>query len=330
MSFLSYNKQSILPFYRTKHYFCFNSKQTKHRMKVLQLLGFMFLSGSLLAQQPYFEVGLMGGVANYYGDMTHDYVVPKESHPAYGGFIKYNLDPKKGFKFNVYSGTVSAADKNSDRANLKARNLSFTSNVTEVAFTFEYNFLGYRPVEFKQRISPYAYAGLAGFHFNPQAYYEGEWYDLQPLGTEGQGMEIFPFRERYRLYEFAIPFGVGFKFAMTERWNIGVEYGARWTFTDYLDDVSRTYVDRNLLIEANGIDAYNLSNRSGEFLVGEPFDYQNNDWRGDPTDNDWYMWLGITLSRNMIKGVEEGFRTSTKDILGCPKPRHINKVKKQR
>ena len=299
-------------------------------MKVLQLLGFMFLSGSLLAQQPYFEVGLMGGVANYYGDMTHDYVVPKESHPAYGGFIKYNLDPKKGFKFNVYSGTVSAADKNSDRANLKARNLSFTSNVTEVAFTFEYNFLGYRPVEFKQRISPYAYAGLAGFHFNPQAYYEGEWYDLQPLGTEGQGMEIFPFRERYRLYEFAIPFGVGFKFAMTERWNIGVEYGARWTFTDYLDDVSRTYVDRNLLIEANGIDAYNLSNRSGEFLVGEPFDYQNNDWRGDPTDNDWYMWLGITLSRNMIKGVEEGFRTSTKDILGCPKPRHINKVKKQR
>jgi hypothetical protein len=163
-------------------------------MKIVKLLGFIFLSGSLSAQMSYFEIGLMGGVANYYGDMTHDYVVLKESHPAYGGFVKYNVDAKKGFKFNVYSGTISAADKNSDRANLNARNLSFTSNVTEVAFTFEYNFLGYRPVEFKQRISPYAYAGLAGFHFNPQAYYEGEWYDLQPLGTEGQGMENFPYQ----------------------------------------------------------------------------------------------------------------------------------------
>ena len=299
-------------------------------MKIVKLLGFIFLSGSLSAQMSYFEIGLMGGVATYYGDMTPDCVVLKESHPAYGGFVKYNVDAKKGFKFNVYSGTVSAADKNSDRANLNARNLSFTSNVTEVAFTFEYNFLGYRPVEFKQRISPYAYAGLAGFHFNPQAYYEGEWYDLQPLGTEGQGMENFPYRDKYRLYEFAFPFGVGIKFAMTERWNLGLEYGARWTFTDYLDDVSRTYVDRNLLIEANGIDAYNLSNRSGEYLFGEPFDYQNNDWRGDPTDTDWYMWFGLTLSRNMIKGVEEGFRTSTKDILGCPGTRHINKPKKRR
>jgi len=278
----------------------------------------------------YFEVGLMGGVANYYGDLTHDYVVAKESNPAYGGFIKYNLDHRMGVKFNVYSGTISAADKNSSRASLNARNLSFTSSVTEVAFTFEYNILGFRPVEFRQRYSPYVYAGLAGFHYNPQAYYEGEWYDLQPLGTEGQGMEIFPYREKYSLYQFAIPMGIGFKYALTERWNLGVEYGARWTFTDYLDDVSKTYVDRNLLIEANGIDAYNLSNRSGEYLLGEPFDYQNNDWRGDPTNTDWYMWLGVTFSRNMIKGIEEGFKTSTKSMLGCPGPRHINKPKKRR
>lgn len=300
------------------------------RMKLLQLLGLLTLSGSLAAQMSYVEVGIMGGVSNYYGDMTQDYVVADESHFAYGGYLKYNFDHKMGIKFNIYSGTVSAADANSDRANLKARNLSFTSPVTEAAFTFEYNFFGYRPVEFKQRYSPYVYAGVAAFHFNPQAYYEGEWYDLQPLGTEGQGSEYFPFREKYRLYEFAIPFGVGFKWAMTERWNMGLEYGARWTFTDYLDDVSRTYVDRNLLIESNGIDAYNLSNRSGEYLGGEPFDYGNNDWRGDPTNTDWYMWLGVTFSRNLIKGLDEGFRTSAKDQIGCPGPRHINKVKKKK
>ncbi len=304
--------------------------QLNHRMKILKLLSFLFISSNLVAQSSYVEVGVMGGVSNYYGDLTHDYVVMSESHPAYGGFIKYNIDHKKALKFNVYSGTISAADKNSDRANLNVRNLSFTSDVTEVAFTFEYYIGGYRPVEFKKRFAPYVYAGLAGFHFNPQAYYEGEWYDLQPLGTEGQGMEIFPFREKYRLYEFAVPFGVGFKMALTERWNLGLEYGARWTFTDYLDDVSKTYVDRNLLIEANGIDAYNLSNRTGEYLVGEPFDYENNDWRGDPTNTDFYMWYGVTFSRNLIKGIEEGFRTSTKDILGCPGTKHINKPKKHK
>ncbi len=299
-------------------------------MKLIKLLSLLFLTSNLIAQSSYFEVGIMGGVANYYGDLTYDYVVIDESHPAYGGFVKYNIDPWMGVKFNIYSGQISAADANSDRANLNARNLSFTSDVTEAAFVFEYNIGGYFPVEFKKRYTPYVYAGVAAFHFNPQAFYEGEWYDLQPLGTEGQGMEIFPFRENYRLYEFAIPFGLGFKMALTERWNLGLEYGARWTFTDYLDDVSRTYVDRNLLIEANGIDAYNLSNRSGEYLLGEPFDYQNNDWRGDPTNTDWYMWFGVTLSRNLIKGTEEGFRTSTKDILGCPSPKHYNKPQKHK
>ena len=301
-----------------------------NRMKVTQLLALLIVSSTVSAQMEYVEVGIMGGVANYYGDMTHDYVVPDESHIAYGGFIEYHLDHKMALKFDIYSGSVSGADANSDRANLKARNLSFTSPVTEAAITFQYYFFGYRPVEFAQRFSPYAYAGIGGFHFNPQAFYEGEWYDLQPLGTEGQGSDYFPERDFYRLYEFAIPFGLGFKFALTERWNLGLEYGARWTFTDYLDDVSRTYVDRNLLIESNGIDAFNLSNRSGELFNGEPFDYDNNDWRGDPTNNDWYMWLGLTFSRNLIKGLDEGFRTSNKDILGCPGPRHINKVKKKK
>jgi hypothetical protein len=296
-------------------------------MKLIKLLCIIIIPASLSAQ-PYVEVGLFGGVANYYGDMTHDYVVINESHPAYGGFVKYNFDWWKSIKFNIYSGTISAADKNSDRANLNVRNLSFTSDVTEAAVTFEYNIGGYRPVEFKKRIAPYVYAGLAGFHYNPKAFYEGEWYDLQPLGTEGQGMLIWPYREKYRLYEVAIPFGMGVKFAMTERWNLGLEYGARWTFTDYLDDVSRTYVDRNLLIEANGIDAYNLSNRSGEYLLADPLPFDNNSWRGDPTNNDWYMWFGVTLSRNLIKGLEEGFRTNTKGSLGCPGPRHINKPKK--
>ncbi len=300
-------------------------------MKLINLL-ILAITTVAASAQAYVEIGVMGGVANYYGDITHDNVVISESNPAYGGFIKLNtVNHTSGIKLNVYHGQISAADANSNRANLQVRNLSFTSDVTEVAITYEYNWNGYYPVERRKNFAPYAYVGIAGFHFNPKAYYEGEWYDLQPLGTEGQNMEILPFRTPYRLYELAIPFGLGIKLALTERWNIGLEYGARWTFTDYLDDVSRTYVDRNLLIEANGIDAYNLSNRSGEILPDNlPLDFDNNDWRGDPQNNDWYMWFGVTLSRNFIKGAEEGFRTNVKDGLGCPSPRHLKKPKKHK
>lgn len=281
-------------------------------------LTFLALLPVAAFSQAYVEIGVFGGISNYYGDLTQDYVVVKESHPAYGGFLKVNISDQSGIKLGVYHGKVSAADANSNRANLNLRNLSFSSDITEAALTYEFSFPGLHPKGYKKMFSPYAYAGIAGFHFNPEAFYEGAWYDLQPLGTEGQGMDTFPYRDRYSLYQLAIPFGIGIKWAFTERWNIGLEYGARWTFTDYLDDVSRTYVDRNLLIEANGIDAYNLSNRTGEYLLGEPFDYGNNVWRGDPENNDWYMWFGITLSRNLIAGTEEGFRTLEKPALGCP------------
>lgn len=296
------------------------------------LLAFLIAIGSVIqAQAPiqWIEVGVFGGVANYYGDLTRDYVVIGESHPAYGGFIKWNMNMNLGIKLNLYHGEVSAADANSDRADQKLRNLSFTSPVTELGLTFEYNFPGLYPKELRRPFSPYIYAGIGGFHFNPRAFYKGEWVDLQPIGTEGQGINSFDFREKYDLYALAIPFGIGVKWAFSERWNLGIEYGARFTFTDYLDDVSRTYVSRNLLIEENGILAYNLSNRSGEFLNTEPMDFDENDFRGDPTRTDWYMFLGLTLSRNFIAGTEDGFLTLEKPGLGCFQPKHTRKHTKR-
>ena len=62
------------------------------------------------------------GVANYYGDLTQDYVVWDESHPYMGGFIKYNFNHRSGLKLDVIHGTISAADANSDRADQLLRN----------------------------------------------------------------------------------------------------------------------------------------------------------------------------------------------------------------
>lgn len=300
-------------------------------MRTIILAAALFLANLLQAQAPmqWIEVGVFGGVSNYYGDLTRDYVVISESNPAFGGFIKWNMNMNAGIKLNVNQGEVSAADANSNRADQLLRNLSFTSSVTEVGLTFEYNFPGFYPKELRRPLSPYVYGGIGGVHFNPRAFYKGEWYELQPLGTEGQGINEFDFREKYPLYALTIPFGIGLKWAFTERWNLAIEYGARFTFTDYLDDVSRTYVSRNLLIEENGITAYNLSNRSGEYLNTEPMDFNENDFRGDPTRNDWYMFFGLTISRNFIAGTDEGFLTLDKAGLGCFQPKQTRKQNKR-
>jgi hypothetical protein len=44
----------------------------------------------------------------------------------------------------------------------------------------------------------------------------------------------------------AIPFGIGAKMNVSKKVGIGLEWGPRKTFTDYLDDVSGTYPDVSL------------------------------------------------------------------------------------
>lgn len=83
------------------------------------------------------------------------------------------------------------------------------------------------------------------------------------------------------------------------------------------------------MIEENGITAYNLSNRSGEFLKTEPMDFDENDFRGDPTRTDWYMFFGLTLSRNFIAGTDDGFLSLDKPGLGCFQPKQTRKREKR-
>ncbi len=65
---------------------------------------------------------------------------------------------------------------------------------------------------------------------------------LRGLGTEGQGNAAYPDRKPYGSMGICLPFGVGAKYAINPRMNIGVEISHRFTNTDYLDDVSKTYV----------------------------------------------------------------------------------------
>ena len=174
------------------------------------------------------------------------------------------------------------------------RNLSFKSDIIEFSGQIEFNFLPYETGNSLYSWSPFVFIGASIYNHNPKAEAsDGQWYSLQELGTEGQGTTSFPTRKKYALTQLSIPFGGGVKIGVSENFNIIFEYGLRKAFTDYLDDVSTTYVGYTGTSpsEWNGKPiTIELSDRS---LNGpQPIDMA----RGDETNNDWYSFSGITLS----------------------------------
>lgn len=258
------------------------------------------------------EAGVFAGIANYKGELSPGSFGGnlKQTHAAYGGFARYNINNFVSARFNVFAGKLSSEDAKAVTEEQKVRNLSFRSNVLEFGLTAEFNILGYQAYNFESPLSPYVFAGINLFTFKPQAFFNNEWVDLRPLGTEGQGLAEFPEREQYKQVNFAIPFGVGVKYALTDQWNVGLEIGARTTFTDYLDDVSTTYVDYDLLLNNNGLTAAELSNRSGQDIVP-------GSQRGDDSNNDWYFMSGIFISYNFSDNGLVGGRNKSRRKSGC-------------
>ncbi len=276
------------------------------------------LTNNQLFAQKSWEFGLSGGAAVYQGETNPSYFSLETFNainPQGGLLVRYNLSPQISLEANAHYGTLSGNDKDADTNDRKTRNLSFKTDIMTFGLQADFNLFGFQPYQLDQPFSPYIFVGIEGFHFNPKTEYNGQWYELQPLGTEGQGM---PGRDaKYSLNQIAIPFGVGFRYAINDRWTIGLEAGLRKTFTDYIDDIGGTYVKSTDLAAANGDLAATLANRTGE--VGSLIDYRTGAQRGGRNDDDWYMFTGITVSHiiydNRRMGDMHRLRTSKK---GCP------------
>ena len=261
----------------------------------------------LFASAQYLEGGLFLGGSNYLGDLVDAPlgIEFSETHLAGGLLLRYNINDWVGVRGSFTYGQISGDDANSTVSYRLERNLSFRSDIYEFAIIPEFNILGFNPYD--RFYSPYVFVGLGIFQFNPEAELDGQWYDLQPLGTEGQG--IPGYGSQYNLTQISIPYGIGFKYAIDEYWTVGVEFSGRYTFTDYLDDVSKTYVDRNDLLQYRNEIAANLANRTGEYLGTEPV---NNPGGRRGTENvDFYSWSGFTITYNFADGL--GGRG-----MGCP------------
>ncbi|MBI1308025.1 MAG: hypothetical protein GC181_15580 [Bacteroidetes bacterium] len=234
------------------------------------------------------EHGIMIGASNYHGDLAYN-IVPGETKPAFGLHTRYNFTPYWSFRNALSYGTISGSDKNF--SDYQSRNLSFKNNILEFSSVFEFNFLPFGSRILSKDFSSYAMLGIAIFHHNPKAYYQGQWYDLRKLYTEGQSN-----KDQYGVLQMAIPFGGGIKYNITKNLVVGFEVGWRKTFTDYLDDVSKNYPDLKELANTRGTLAASLSDRSREVDgVGEPLSLPG-DRRGDPALKDFYFFTMFQFS----------------------------------
>ena len=273
---------------------------------------FFLLPLSLFGQ--HFEAGLLLGGANYLGDLSGNSskIYLKETNLAVGAFGKYNFNDFVAVRASFNYATVSGADANSGNNDIIARDLNFRSDIYEFGLIGEFNILGYQPYNYANTFSPYLFGGITLFSFNPQGELNGQLYDLQPLGTEGQNLTSIPDRAPYDLTQIAIPFGIGVKYTLTETLNLGFEVGFRKIFTDYLDDVSLTYPgSAAFLAEDAPTQAIQLSNPTQNDLTGAA--------RGDNNSNDWYFIMGFTVSYNFLdNGLVGGRKRSKGGKIGCP------------
>jgi hypothetical protein len=206
------------------------------------------------------------------------------------------MSPHVGLRFSAIYTSLSGADSNSNVPVHIQRNLSFATHLFEMHGGVEINLL---PIEvLRMKATPYVFGGLSVFFFDPFAEdLSGNKVFLRPLSTEGQGLPMYPDRKQYSLVNVAFPFGGGFKFFIGKTLMLTTELGFRYTNTDYLDDVSKTYVDMDTLQAYKGKLARTMSYRGNTLITWSGDNPAYGNQRGDTKSNDWYWFanIGVTV-----------------------------------
>ncbi|MFZ9942016.1 MAG: DUF6089 family protein [Bacteroidia bacterium] len=262
------------------------------------------------------EVHFGAGVTNFLGELGGadqvgtDYFKDleiSETNLAISAGFRYRLSQVFSLNNTLTYGRVTGDDALTKEFFRNYRNLNFRSDIVEASSTVEvalikeqvgarYRLKGIRGARGFE-LSAYAFAGLGLFYFNPKGEYRGEWVNLAELNTEGQGLTDT--RKDYSRIQLAIPVGIGFKYGIDRRWSVGLQYGIRKTFTDYIDDVSKTYYSPSALTSSGGSLAAEMADKSdNEF----PYITAVGEQRGDPRDKDSYMFAIFSISYKLRTG----------------------------
>jgi hypothetical protein len=212
------------------------------------------------------EFGFTAGPSNFLGDLgggkgkgqpfIKDNMIPL-TRLMLGAHVGYFVLPYLNFEMQFSIGRLEGADslikdKGGFELARKERDQHFRSPLKEVYLAAKFYpttlLLNYDPESLTSRLRPYFILGIGMFNFNPQGQYIANdgtrtWVDLRPLRTEGQGMLNHPNKEEYKLTEINIPYGFGIKYFLSQHASLSFEFVNRKTFTDYIDDVSTSYID---------------------------------------------------------------------------------------
>jgi len=305
---------------------------------------FMFLPGLLMAQQwkkQKREIIFGIGAANFLGDLggadgigtyfLRDLEFSQTKPHVQAGF-RYRFTPTISAKAAFSYARVAGSDRLTSEPARRNRDLEFRSDIWEVSAQFEYALIEehikgrYIRGKTKFPVNIYLFGGIGFLHFNPKSRinFQGDWIPLQPLGTEGQGLDGGA--KKYIRYTMCIPVGIGFKYPITNQWHIGLEYGLRKSFSDYIDDVSGSYYDRGAIRDARGDQAMYFADpasystpysndrkafdtRGVKFIDGpngekrDVAGYTNpGQRRGNSSKDDSYMFATLSVSYKLIKG----------------------------
>ncbi|MBE9465664.1 DUF6089 family protein [Dyadobacter subterraneus] len=247
------------------------------RLSFLLVLGLLVVTYNTEAQVrrgtfiPYSTVGFGVGTSNYYGDMA-SYTTPLRSTfgmmrwSVTGNYTRHftpRLAARASFTYARIAGDDYKMNKK-DPTNIRyARNLSFRNDLKEFAVEGIFKLTpDNRSYDRRPQFSAYLFGGVAVVAHNPKALdtFDGNWVKLQSLGTEGQGRPGYD--KPYSLIQFAIPLGIGVRYKINDRFDMGAELGFRKTFTDYLDDVAGNYADPAVF--ADNPLALTMANKSTE------------------------------------------------------------------
>lgn len=244
-----------------------------------------------VVQEGEFGIGL--GAGHYFGDLNTRAKLNRAKAAA-SIFFRKNLGNYIAIRVGASFVQLGYSDKyNTHNQFMLERNLSFNSKVWELTLQGDFNFFRFMPGDPAFSFTPYITFGAGVFSYDPYAYLKGRKVNLRPLGTEGQGTNP------YSSMAICIPFGGGIKYALNDRFNIGFEVLHRFTNTDYLDDVSKTYPDRSVFPpnpDGSPSDGFLLFDRSYEY--GITTDKKGRS-RGMSRQKDQFVTAMVHLSFNL-------------------------------
>jgi len=241
------------------------------------------------------EFGITAGLAHYFGDLNNRNQINRPKI-ALGAFVRKQFGNYTSVRLSAHYALLGYSDIYSDNQYQVRRNLSFNTNIFEIALQGDFNFFKFIPTDPAHSFTPYATLGVGFFSYDPYAFYGNEKVYLRPLNTEGEG--FYKGRKSYGSMAMCFPIGFGLKYAINDKVNLSFEVTHRFTTTDYIDDVSTTYIGVDKFPSPNGGKSIAAIMQDRSVEVGTPIGIEGRQ-RGFSKQKDQYIIAEFGVSFNI-------------------------------